>query len=534
MTYMDSQLFVMENVTLRGAGPNLTTLWWPDKKEALPVLIECANNSSLENLAIYAQGPLHEVVKTESNVRIENVLIRANSYYMLTPLGSGTHHERTLPPRDQRGGPGIAIWGTNNRILNCDILSAQGINVYNGAGSVISGNRICGFGQHSICGSELIYENNTFTGGMITGGCNIAMFGPTINRHVYYKGNSSRHLYAGDHECLTLDGHGTAYFGKVRNIGDTTFDLIGGKIPFRGKGSMTDMKRTAVYIVDGRGTGQIRFLTSYTEKGTVTIDHPWEVPPDGSSILEIGVYNGDHLILDNMAEDGGALVQLYPKNCRCIVARNRGLRTGNINSLSRSGTWPAGGDFSRLTRFEISWYNQFFENEILAGNAWGGGVTEVDRWLGGESKLLIHGECKSRIVDESGEVFRREQTAEWLRTALGEKKLRDRNVSPSRYQIVRRHVIRSNSSIHIRGVVTDALIEHCAIADSDRGIRVDMEVDKPFPNNCGQTHDWNPDPDPQHPPMTFQRPEGVLIRKNVFSNVKQPYAGNALEYAVIL
>ena len=534
MTYMDSQLFVMENVTLRGAGPNLTTLWWPDKKEALPVLIECANNSSLENLAIYAQGPLHEVVKTESHVRIENVMIRANSYYMLTPLGGGTHHERSLPPRDQRGGPGIAIWGTNNRILNCDILSAQGINVYNGAGSVISGNRICGFGQHSICGSEIIYENNTFTGGMITGGCNIAMFGPTINRHVYYKGNSSRHLYAGDHECLTLDGHGTAYFGKVRNIGETTFDLIGGKIPFRGKGSMTDMKRTAVYIVDGRGTGQIRFLSSYSEKGTVTIDHPWEVPPDGSSILEIGVYNGDHLILDNMAEDGGALVQLYPKNCRCIVARNRGLRTGNINSLSRSGTWPAGGDFSRLTRFEISWYNQFFENEILAGNAWGGGVTEVDRWLGGESKLLIHGECKSRIVDESGTLFRREQTPEWLRAALGEKKLRDRNVSPSRYQIVRRHVIRSNSSIHIRGVVTDALIEHCTIADSDRGIRVDMEVDRPFPNNCGQTYNWNPDPDEQHPPMPFQRPEGILIRGNVFSNVNQPYAGTALEYAVIL
>ena len=40
MTYMNSQLFVMENVTLRGAGPNLTTLWWTDKKEALPVLIE--------------------------------------------------------------------------------------------------------------------------------------------------------------------------------------------------------------------------------------------------------------------------------------------------------------------------------------------------------------------------------------------------------------------------------------------------------------------------------------------------------------
>ena len=227
-------------------------------------------------------------------------------------------------------------------------------------------------------------------------------------------------------------------------------------------------------------------------------------------------------------------MQLYPKNCRCIVARNRAVRTGNINSLSRSGTWPAGGDFSRLTRFEISWYNQFFDNEILVGNAWGGGVTEVDRWLGGESKLLIHGECKAQIVDENGAVCRCEQTPEWLRTALGEKKLRDRNVSPSRYQIVRRHVIRNNSSIHVRGVVTDALIEHCSIAECERGIRVDMEIDRPFPNNCGQTYNWDPDPDAQHPPMPFQRPEGILIRGNLFSNVDSPYAGNALSCAKIL
>ena len=95
-------------------------------------------------------------------------------------------------------------------------------------------------------------------------------------------------------------------------------------------------------------------------------------------------------------------------------------------------------------------------------------MTEVDRWLGGESKLLIHGECKAQIVDENGAVCRCEQTPEWLRTALGEKKLRDRNVSPSRYQIVRRHVIRNNSSIHVRGVVTDALIEHCSIAECER------------------------------------------------------------------
>lgn len=31
-TYMDSQLFLPENTTLRGAGPNETSLWWPDKK----------------------------------------------------------------------------------------------------------------------------------------------------------------------------------------------------------------------------------------------------------------------------------------------------------------------------------------------------------------------------------------------------------------------------------------------------------------------------------------------------------------------
>lgn len=531
--YMDSQLFVPENTTLRGAGANLTSLWWPDKKTALPVLIEGGSNFAIENLALYAQGPLHGVIKGDSNVSIENVVIRANSYYMLCPIGgenrNGAHHGRSLPPPDQRGGPGIELWGRNNRILNCDIVSAMGIVIHGGAGSVVSGNKICAFGQTCIAGADgVVYENNEFTGGMVSGGSNIALFGAHRCRHVYFKGNRSKHLYTGDHECLTLDGHGTAYAGWIRNVKDCHFDLVEKLPPFEGKNSMIQRERATAYIVDGRGAGQYRHLLSYSADGHCVIDRPWDAVPDETSYLVIGAFNGRHLIVDNYAEDCGTLTQLYAPNCECIVARNRGLRTSNLNSLARVIGHPNG---ERFIRYECSWYNQFLDNEVLAGNSWGGGAVEVDRWIGGEATLLIHGEVRQQSGGGEGGKLYNQQHPEQLRKILKEATPRERNLAPSRCQIVRRHIVHSNSSIRILGLVTDALIEHCRFADSERGIRVDAELDFPFPAELSPSFNWDPAPGAECPVMAFQSPASVLIRHNCFENVAQPYAGHAPEGA---
>jgi len=299
----------------------------------------------------------------------------------------------------------------------------------------------------------------------------------------------------------------------------------------QGKGAMHDMHDTAVYIVDGRGVGQYRFLRSYDAKGHVTVERLWDIEPDAGSLICIGGFNGRHIIIGNTGEDVGALVQLYPANCECLVVGNKGIRASNINSLSANGSSDVKGT-DKIARMEVSWRNQFLDNEVVFGNAWGGGQTEVDRWLGGESTLLIHGPAR-RWIHRADGMLHGYQSPEWVAKALGERKLRDINISASRFQVVRRHVIRNNSSIHVRGVVADVVIEHCQIAHSRRGVRIDMEVQKDRPYDLGQVYDFCPEPSVEHPALPFLRPTGVLARRNHFEDVLIPYSGTALDQAKI-
>jgi len=525
---MSSQLFLMENTTLSGEGSDLTSLWWPDKKEALPCLLEMANGSALENLALYAQGPLIGVIKAESNVRIENVMIRARSDYMTSGPGR-LHHKHAYPVENQRGSSAIDLWGRNNRVLNCDVVGSLG--TWNGEGTIISGNYFSG--GCGLMGSNMIFENNR------SDGCNIPLFGRTLGEHVYFKGNQISTGYGGDHECLTFDGHGTAYFGKIKKVNGVTFELAGEWFKEQGKGAMASKANTVVYVVDGRGTGQARLLKEYTEDGFVTIDRPWDAVPDDTSYIAIGACNRRHLVIDNVFKDGGTAVQLYPGHAECIVARNKNIRTSNYNCMAHMGPWPGRKDVSKLTRVDLSWYNQFLANETLVGNGWGGGVTEVDRWIGGEATMMIQAACRMRSEPvagdgrffEQGEICRKQQTPEWLRVALGEKDLRGRNLSPSRWQVIRGHVIHNNSSIRVRGPVTDVVIELCKLAKCDRGIRIDAEADFIHPNDLGMTFDWEGS---DFPAMPFQAPEGILLRGNEFSEVGAPYCGNALDKADIV
>ena len=381
----------------------------------------------------------------------------------------------------------------------------------------------------------MIYENNVFEGSYLGGGANIALhLGGTISKHIYYANNKTSHLYRGDHECLTFDGHGGAYFGKVKNVKGTTFTLVGKPQTLEGKGTMADLNGTAIYIVDGPGAGQYRFLEDYDNKNNITIDRPWDVAPDDSSIIEIGGFNGRHLIINNEGEDVGTLVQLYPTNCQCFVVGNKGKRAMGINSLGFSGQYHEVSDKSKFTRFEVSWYNQFLDNEIVVGNGWGGGTAEVDGWLGGGSTLLIHGNARMYSYNEKGERLLDYQTPEWVQKALGEKEPRDTSIPVSRFQVVRGHIIRNNSSIRIRGCVADAVIEHCKLANSRKGIRVDMEVKVILdPRDLGMLKDYAPDPSEECPVLPFLRPSGVLIRKNCFENIQIPYSGTALDEATI-
>ncbi|MDZ4199834.1 MAG: glycosyl hydrolase family 28-related protein, partial [Kiritimatiellia bacterium] len=529
-TWIASPILIPENVTFRGEGPDLVSLWWPDREKALPTLIDGRSDFAMEDLSIYTQGPHSTIITGASNVRIRNVRIRANCYYMTNNNG-GPHHRRKVDPPGASGAA-ILLWGDNNQVTDCDIYtSALAFDLRSARGSRIAHNTICANNMHFMSGSrEMIYENNVFRGNSLTsGGSNIALhMGASIARHVYYAHNHSSHIYGGDHEAFTLDGHATAYFGKVREVGGRSFVLSGKRFPrnARAKGSMSDMHSTAVYIVAGTGVGQYRWLTAY-EGNRVEIDRDWDLPPDETSRISIGGFNGRHLFIGNTAEDTGTLIQLYPPNCECIVAENRSIRASNINSLGKLGKHKT-QDFVRV---ELSWFNQFLDNQVIVGNTWGGGCTQIDRWIGGESALNIWG-WEVFYDSEGGADYDEFMSPEVLRKILGEPGLRDRSLPISRFQMIRRHRVDQNSSIRVHGAVTDVLIEGCDLCLGHKGIRIDMEMDYQQPADIGQLFDFDPEAGPANKPLPFLCPEAVLIRKNRFRDVAIPYSGTAISTAL--
>ena len=532
-TWIKSPLFIPENITLRGDGPDLVSLWWPDQERALPTLIDGRNDFCVEDLSIFTQGHHSTIITGSSNVRIRNVRIRANYFYMTNNNG-GAHHERavTPPPGSAKVGSAILLWGENNQVINCDILHlACAFDLRNSRGSLIANNTIRAGNMHALNGTcEMIFENNENTGNsMSSGGNNIGLhMGASVARHVYYANNTSRHLYGGDHEAFTLDGHGMAYFGKVREVKAGSFVLAGKTfLGDKAKGAMMDMHSAAAFIIDGTGAGQYRWVTSY-EGNQITIDREWDLPPDETSLVSIGGFNGRHLFINNTAIDTGTLIQLYPPNCECILSGNRSIRASNINSLGKLGK-VKDSDFVRV---EHSWYNQFLDNHVVTGNTWGGGSTQIDRWIGGECTLNIWGwEVFFYSVDgREQDVF---LSPEILKQMTGETQLRARSIPISRFQIVRRHRVDNNSSIRIHGSVADVLIEGCDLNLSRKGIRIDQEMNYQQPSDIGQLFDFDPEPGAANLPIPFLSPEGVLIRKNKFREVQIPYSCTALGDAII-
>lgn len=531
-TWIKSPLLIPENIILRGEGKDLVSLWWPDQEKAIPTLIDGRNNFGIENLTIVTQGYHSTIITGMSNTRIHNVRIRANYYYMTNNNG-GAHHGRSItPPKQASVGPCFLLWGDNNQITDCDILHlTTAFDIRSGKGNLVANNTIRAHNMHSLNGvNGMIFENNENTGNdMSAGGNNTALhMGSSICKHTYYANNRSTCLYGGDHEAFTLDGHATAYLGTVTDIKATSFVITGKTfLGYEAKGAMMDMHSAAAFIIDGKGSGQYRWLTGY-EGNHITIDREWDLPPDEGSIVSIGGFNGRHLFINNTAVDTGALIQLYPPNCECILSGNRSIRASNINSLGKIARLRD----STFTRIEPSWYNQFLDNHIIVGNTWGGGSTQIDRWIGGECTLNIWGwEVFHQVVDGRGQyVF---LTPELLQRILGENHPRAKTIPISRFQIIRRHKVDNNSSIRIHGAVADVLIEGSELRLSRKGIRVDQEMDYQEPSNIGQLFDFDPEPNEENRPLPFLAPSGVLIRNNVFHDVELPYSGTALNEAYL-
>lgn len=156
---------------------------------------------------------------------------------------------------------------------------------------------------------------------------------------------------------FTFDGQGSAYLGKAAAVGTAVTLAADPKYPDWAKESHPVWRRCVVAIMQGKGTGQYRFVTANAGRNW-TIDRPFDVAPDDTSTISIFPFRGRTLVVGNRFEDASWVNMGYGSSLDVICAKNELYRCGSM--LNFGLREPAG--------VHASWFIQYLDNEIHEGN----------------------------------------------------------------------------------------------------------------------------------------------------------------------
>jgi len=538
---MDKPLQIPEFVVLRGESRELVSLYWPPHVGRRNNLLVGDQYFKVEDLTLYADRRYQTMIRGNHNITVQRIRLRANLFHQAetgqlynTPLEymDDIQNNRDSRVEIRMTGGAVVFHGNNNRVVDSDFYHTRGGTGGAGRNIVVSGNRFdIGYGPFKASGTNMIFEDNDYRGSdPWASGVGVGTYTGSTVHSLYFARNRMTQVYGNDREAVTLDGHGSAYLGRLAGARGT--ELVLAEDPTWGRDNKDMLARwdlpplkpegawewrgISVYVLEGTGMGQFRLLTGVDGR-RLEVERPWDVALDESSVVSIGKYNGRHLFIDNYFEDAGFGIQLYPPCYETIVAGN---------TMRRSTSHNAGGTLSdRMPwgwiRMEHSWYNQFIENHILEGNSWAG--------MG--SEIRVHG---TSTFPE---------------------------LTASRWHVLRGNVLENNAELRILGSAHDVVVEGNQIRNSQTGILVNsFNEQSPFwvwvmlnTRTIG-TPDILKALDQKRAvfeavrvraghenalPAAFlhseseQRPQQIILRNNVFENVSVPYIGDALQNNII-
>jgi hypothetical protein len=197
--------------------------------------------------------------------------------------------------------------------------------------------------------SQVVVEGNEATSADRRSGATLSRFyvaqghshGMTFNHYV-----ADNHIYQTGCAALTcgenilVESPGTLHTGRASSIGETALTFTG--VSWRPnlfrmddpeRFDRHDENRPSVLIVQsGTGEGQYRRIVSNTAS-TITVDRPWEIPPDTNSVLTVVTTAFHKVIFRNVIEGWeGAKdnrhrinvgVQSYGSMLDSVIARNK-------------------------------------------------------------------------------------------------------------------------------------------------------------------------------------------------------------------
>jgi hypothetical protein len=372
------------NVRLQGSGENATYLYWKDEANPPAALLQSPGPLCIEDLSLYAFNYRKGIVVAPASgaqarhITIQRVRARFTPF-SITGLSSQEIGERT---RAMESAVACEIHADDANVSDCDFAVPSGLAIsLQGDDLVCSGNTVHGevTGWCSIGGGHrAMVEGNDFSS------CTLSV---NSESEIWCAGNRVSHNYREFREAITTDGCGGGP-GDLKVL-----EVHGATMKVAATASRTDGPKVgaAIRILDGTGAGQWREVKAF-DGTNVTMDRPWDVPPDGTSAICMGNAMRHQIIVDNSTSDAGVGVQLYAGALDCVVAGNRSTRSGGFRVLGRQagpGTAPA-------------WYVEILDNTIdesygVAGPELGGGTSSID--IAGEwGSPTYHGPTMRGIV----------------------------------------------------------------------------------------------------------------------------------------
>jgi hypothetical protein len=438
---MRGPITIPPRTLLKGEDGDSVTLQWPDF-ETPPDTLITANDAGLEDLSIYCRR--HATVigsdQTSQRFRMQRVRVRANAFFM--HVAPGKTHRGRAAPREVGEGRVVRVVGRNFQIVDCDLWGSGQVIVVNPhafAGrqrpwyGLIAGNRIAyGYQGHLFENVDrLIFEANELVGhGSTAGGNGISTYWNNFSKNVFYARNHTHDIYGVDREALTLDGDGGAYFGTVAAAGDRL--TLDGDPVFKDYAPTphTDYRGGVVYVLEGTGAGQYRFVTGHRDREWV-VDRPWDVPLDQTSVVSIVPFRGRSIFVENRIEDAGPL-QLYGSAADVIVADNL---TSRADGLLAWGLSQHGWGWHPVLRC------QFLGNTVTGGSGYGARIS-------GPASIVVSTTGNNDVY--AGPL--------------------------ARAVVVRGNTLDDQAVITLDGTVTDPIVEGNSISGSPLGVRVGAAV----------------------------------------------------------
>ncbi len=186
--------------------------------------------------------------------------------------------------------------------LTGSTLNWRGMNVWLGSGShnlLFTGNTLHLLGDPVSNGWAALSNPNP--GFFFT-----VFHGKRYARDLLWSGNRSTreepHTFTvPEYAGFSGDGSIGGYRGPVTGVAGTTVTLAGTIGTYTPPtGSPPDWAGAILQILDGRGAGQWRHVTSaLPDTATITIDRPWAVAPDSTSTVALSDFLGRVLMVDN-------------------------------------------------------------------------------------------------------------------------------------------------------------------------------------------------------------------------------------------